>query len=102
MNELEFIEPVPVISGLGVVQMIASVGEAYAFLSDMPGRSRNADHEVALLACRAALKGDIEPDTAYAIFRTFAHRCGILAPDLAPAIAAQGARSDSSGPVRLQ
>ena len=102
MHDLDFIEPVPVITGLGVIQEIGSVGEAYVFLSDLPWRHRNVDYEVALLACRAALRGEIEPETAGAIFRVFARKGGILAPEMGDAIAAQAARSGNTGNVHRQ
>lgn len=92
MNHTRFEEPVTVLVGMGLPARIASVTEAYALLQDWPVAGRNGVHAVALNACRAALAGEIDAETARATFVAFAKRNEMLVPDAASLPVAQGAR----------
>ena len=83
-----FEEPVRIYVGLNFRKEVESVAEAYAFLNDWPPDQRNSDHTTALRACRAALLGEIDPETARGTFRAFARRAGILAPEADDIVAA--------------
>ena len=80
MDSLRFKRPVSVIVGFGVPSTIESVLEAYGLLDDWPWSQRRAEHRVALKTCRAALAGDIDPETARSTFIEFARRNDLLAP----------------------
>ncbi len=95
MDRTRFEKPVEIFVGLGFRRPVRSAMEAYTLLSDMPGASHAK--EIALKACRAAIAGEIDPETARATFVTFARRNDILAPaepifDRAPGHAYQPAR----------
>ena len=79
MDRTRFENPVEIFVGLGFRRQVRSAMEAYAILSDMPGA--NHGKEIALKACRAAVAGEIEPETARAAFVAFARRNDILAQD---------------------
>lgn len=74
MNALRFDEPVYLTVGIGVPAEINSVERAYALLNDWPVWRRNAAHEMALNACKAALAGEIDAETARATLAAFARR----------------------------
>ena len=81
MNDMEFHPPVGIITGLGFATTIANVMEAYAFLNEQPNARRTAAHALALKACRAGLKGEIDADTVRAAFAAYARRTHILLPE---------------------
>lgn len=89
MDALRFETPVSVVVGFGVPSTIESVLEAYELLDDWPPSQRKAEHHVALRACRAALAGEIDAETARSTFIEFARRNDLLAPGEEAAIAAQ-------------
>jgi len=78
----EFKRPVVILTGLGHPTTVSSVMEAYMFLADWPVSKRDACHRVVTKACLAALRGEIEPETARGLFASWAERNGILAPDI--------------------
>jgi len=88
-----FRHPVTILVGLGFPAEVRSVMEAYRHLAEWPTSLRDTAHSVALKACRAALRGDIEPETARGLFAAFAAKHDLLAPET-PAIAASRMRSD--------
>jgi hypothetical protein len=88
-----FRHPVTILVGLGFPAEVRSVMDAYRHLSEWPTTFRDTAHSVALKACRAALRGDIEAETARGLFAAFAARHDLLAPDT-PAIAAFRMRRD--------
>ncbi len=87
MNRNAFHEPVAIFVGLGFPRHVENVVEAHQVLSDWPMGGRGPDHETALDACRSALAGAADADTAREWFERFARKRGILAPDavMAPA-----------------
>ena len=89
MNTNTFKQPVPIFVGLGFPHQVESVAEAHQILSDWPSASRDSDHAITLDACRSALAGDVDAETARAVFERFARRRGILAPEAMAASASQ-------------
>lgn len=88
MRDLGFLAPVPIVVGLGYPAQIESVLGATAFLNDRPSWQKDRLYSLALKACRAALAGEIEAETARTAFAAFARRHGLLAyeDDHLPAI----------------
>ena len=80
MNTRRFTKPVTVLVGLGYPYEVTDTMEAYRLLSEWPGGD-NPAQAAALNACRAALAGEIEPETARDIFAAFARRSGVLVPE---------------------
>ncbi|MBP0441355.1 DUF982 domain-containing protein [Tianweitania sediminis] len=80
MHDLRFEQPVSIFVGLGFPSSIESVEDAYRILNDWDGR-RGPAHSAALNACRAAIHGEIEPETVRGIFTAFAKAHGIIVPD---------------------
>ena len=76
-----FERPVTVLTGMGFPTRIENVMDAYALLQDWPVLSRNRAHAIALKACKAALTGEIDAETARSTFEAFARRSDVLAPD---------------------
>ena len=91
MNYIAFEEPVSVLVGLGLPSRVENVMEACALLDDWPPSKRDSAHAIALKACRAALAGDIDAETARATFVAFARRANLLAPEVDGAIASRAA-----------
>lgn len=92
-----FAKPVTILVGLGFPAEVHSVMDAYRHLVEWPTSFRDPVHTIALKACEAALRGEIEAETARGLFAAFAGRREILAPET-PAIAASRMRGDS-GPT---
>ena len=85
MDRTRFEKPVEIFVGLGFQRPVRQRnGGLQDTFADMPGTSRAK--EIALKACRAAIAGEIEPETARAAFVTFARRNDILAPAMQDAI----------------
>ncbi|MBY2912280.1 DUF982 domain-containing protein [Rhizobium leguminosarum] len=76
-----FKQPVSIFVGLGFPAEVRSVMDAYRHLVEWPGSPRDAAHAVALKACRAALRGEIEAETARGLFAAFAKKHDLLAPE---------------------
>lgn len=90
-----FKKPVPILVGLGFPTEVKSVMEAYRHLVEWPTSLRDGPHSVALKACSAALRGEIEAETARGLFAAFAEKHDLLAPetDLATATHARWSRT---------
>ena len=99
MSHAMFEKPVQVIVGFGVPSSIESVLEAYALLNDWPLAQRKAEHSVALKACRAALAGEIDAETARATFVAFARRNDLLAPETDGTLAAPAMGSSPAAAI---
>jgi len=76
-----FRKPVTILVGLGFPAEIRSVIDAYRHLVEWPVSFRDAAHSVALKACQAALRGEIEAETARGLFSAFAEKHKFLAPE---------------------
>jgi len=94
-----FKQPVSILVGLGFPAKVCSVMDAYRHLSEWPASLRDTAHSVALKACRAALRGEIEAETARGLFAAFAEKHDLLAPEI-DAIAASRLRRDRDPHVR--
>ena len=94
--QLVFEEPVNTIVGLGFLRPIRSVEEAYAFLMDWRGcASADRFHGLALKSVKAALAGEVEPETARGVVERFAQEAGLLAPTVTDVIAGAQAANRS-------
>ncbi|NEK17217.1 DUF982 domain-containing protein [Rhizobium leguminosarum] len=76
-----FRQPVSIFVGLGFPAEVRSVMDAYRHLVEWPASLRDATHSVALKACRAALRREIEAETARGLFAAFAEKHELLAPE---------------------
>ena len=86
-----FEKPVRVWVGLGFPRRLNSVVDAYQFVADWFGNS--PEQRAAIRACKAALAGDIDAETARGIVVRFARKKDILIEDeVAPVIASSGQR----------
>jgi hypothetical protein len=71
-----FIKPVLVWVGLGFPRQLNTVADAYQFLMEWCGNS--PEQKAALRACKAALAGDVDTETARSAFTAFAGKKDIL------------------------
>ena len=74
-----FEKPVRVWVGLGFPRQINTVFDAYQFLLDWCGNS--PEQKAAMRACKAALAGDVDSETARGVFVAFARKKDILVED---------------------
>ncbi|GLR40831.1 hypothetical protein GCM10007880_13470 [Mesorhizobium amorphae] len=91
MQHNQFQHPVRVLVGLGFPTDIQNVKDAFVLLDEWPPSKRNAAHGVALNACRAALAGEVDPETARSTFVAFARRMDLLVPAAGDIVAARAA-----------
>lgn len=82
MKTDDFERPIIVLTAFGFLTAISSAMEAYVFLADWPMRRRDPAHNFAMKACLAAVRGEIEAETARGVFAAFAEKHDILAPDI--------------------
>ncbi|PBB90734.1 hypothetical protein CK215_20790 [Mesorhizobium sp. WSM3864] len=71
-----FEKPIRVWVGLGFPRQLNTVVDAYQFVADWYGNS--PEQKAAMRACKAALVGEIDPETARGVFVAFARRKDIL------------------------
>lgn len=90
-----FEKPVRILVGLGFPHQINTVADAYQVLLNWLGDS--AEQKSAMRACKAALAGEVDAETARGVFLAFARRRGILAPESDDVIAANAVAEYSSG-----
>ncbi|MEF3129583.1 DUF982 domain-containing protein [Rhizobium leguminosarum] len=76
-----FRRPVSILVGLGYLAEVRSVMDAYRHLSECPTSLRDSAHAIALRACSAALRGEIDVETACGLFAAFAEKHDLLAPE---------------------
>jgi len=76
-----FREPVSILVGLGFPAEVRGVMDAYRHLCEWPAPLRDTAHSVALKACGAAMRGEIEAETARGLFAAFADKHDLLAPE---------------------
>lgn len=76
-----FKQPVFILVGLGFPAEVRGLMDAYRHLVEWPASPRDAAHSVAVKACRAALRGEIEAETARGLFAAFAEKHDLLAPE---------------------
>lgn len=94
-----FKHPVSILVGLGFPAEVRGVMDAYRHLVEWPASQRDCAHSVALKACSAALRGEIEAETARGLFAAFAEKHDLLAPE-ADVIAALRRQRDRDPHVR--
>lgn len=94
-----FREPISILIGLGFPAAVRGVMDAYRHLVEWPTSVRDAAHSDALKACSAALRGEIEAETARGLFKAFAEKHDLLAPD-SDTIAAPHLRRERDPHVR--
>ena len=90
-----FRQPVTILVGLGFPVEVNSVMDSYRHLAEWLASLRDAAHSVALRACSAALRGDIEAETARGLFAAFAEKHDLMAPET-NVIAASRRRHDKA------
>ncbi len=86
-----FMKPIHVWVGLGFPRQINTVMDAYQFLMDWSGNS--PEQRAAIRACKAALAGDVDTETARGVFIAFARKKDILLEDAAVPPAVRKAQS---------
>ncbi|CDX28447.1 conserved hypothetical protein [Mesorhizobium sp. ORS 3359] len=74
-----FEKPIRVWVGLGFPRHLNTVVDAYQFVIDWCGNS--PEQKAAIRACRAALAGDVDAETARGVFVAFARKKDILIED---------------------
>jgi hypothetical protein len=74
-----FETPIRVWVGLGFPRQLNTVVDAYQFANDWCGNS--PEQRAAIRACKAALTGEIDAETARGIFVAFARKKDILFED---------------------
>ncbi|MEQ1955995.1 DUF982 domain-containing protein [Mesorhizobium sp. CN2-181] len=74
-----FEKPIHVFVGLGFPRQINTVVDAYQFAQEWCGNS--PEQRAAIRACKAALAGDVDPETARGAFVAFARKKDILLED---------------------
>lgn len=82
MNPCIFRQPVKILVGLGFPAEVLGVMDAYRHLCEWPVSLRDSAHSLAMKACRAALRGEIEAETARGLFAAFARKHDLLAPEV--------------------
>jgi hypothetical protein len=81
---MQFDRPLSIFVGLGFPRQVQSVVEAYQLLQDW-SEARGPAHAAALKACRAAMAGEIDAETARGVVEGFARHRGILVSDVVAA-----------------
>jgi hypothetical protein len=77
-----FEKPVRVWVGLGFPRQLNTVTDAYQFVLEWCGNS--PEQRAAMRACKAALVGDVDPETARGVFMAFARKKDILMEGATP------------------
>lgn len=77
-----FEKPIRVWVGLGFPRQLNTVVDAYQFAADYCGNS--PEQKAAIRACKAALVGDIDAETACGVFEAFARKKGLIVDDWVP------------------
>lgn len=83
-----FERPLRVLVGLGFPRQLNTVVDALQFAQEWCGNS--PEQRAAIRACKAALVGDIDPETARGVFVAFARKKDILAgEEVLPSLVSQ-------------
>jgi hypothetical protein len=77
-----FEEPIRIWMGLGFPRQLNSVVDAYQFAMEYCGNS--PEQKAAIRACKAALRGEVDPETARGVFVAFAKRKGLIVDEWVP------------------
>jgi hypothetical protein len=87
-----FRRPVTLYVGLGFPRQIDDAEEAFMLLNEMPFAVRGPAHAAALKACRAAMHGEVNAETARGVVEAFARSKGILADEAIASMAMEAKR----------
>ena len=82
MNGAAFERPLIMFVGLGFPRHVDNATDALQALDELAPLEHGPAHNVAVRACRAALLGEIEPDTARGIVEAYARARGVLVDEL--------------------
>ncbi|TKT80001.1 DUF982 domain-containing protein [Aquamicrobium sp. LC103] len=74
-----FEKPIRVWVGLGFPRQLNTVADAYQFMMNWCGNS--PEQKAAIRACKAALAGEVDAETARGVFVAFARKKDILMED---------------------
>lgn len=77
-----FEEPITVWVGLGFPRKLNSVVDAYQFANEYCGNT--PEQRAAIRACKAALVGEIDAETAKGVFVAFAKKKGLMVDEWIP------------------
>ena len=91
-----FYKPVRILIGLGFPKDISSPLDAIVYLDSVQQSARDYSHTIASRACRAALTGEIEAETARGLFEAYATKQSILAPEMDEVVAARSVGPNTS------
>ncbi|GGD22402.1 DUF982 domain-containing protein [Aureimonas glaciei] len=97
MENNVFDQPVWVYSGLNIPFALQNAAQAHSFLLDSPGQLRGIGYSGAVNACLAALRGEVDAQTARAALVAYARRNGILMPDADDLVAAAAMARRTTG-----
>ena len=78
-----------ILVGLGFPIEINTVQHAYQYLLELPPSLRDSTHHITLQACVAALRGEIESETARSLFAAFSERHNLLVTEAPASYSAQ-------------
>ncbi|WP_312366126.1 DUF982 domain-containing protein [Ensifer sp.] len=90
-----FEAPVTILTGLGIPTEVRTVMHAYRLLMDWPASPHDPARAFALKACRAALRDEIEAETARGVFVAFAEKHDLIAPTVDIAVARRNTRGSN-------
>lgn len=82
-----FKRPVQILVGLGFPMEIRTASEAHRHLVEWPHLNKDASYTIALNACRAAMRGEVEVETARGLYAAFAAKHDLLVPSGDPVVA---------------
>ncbi|MCV3230506.1 DUF982 domain-containing protein [Mesorhizobium sp. YC-39] len=86
-----FGKPIRVWVGLGFPRQLNTVVDAYQFAQEWCGNS--PEQKAAVRACKAALTGGVDAETARGVFVAFARKKDILMEDIAMPVMTAGPRA---------
>jgi hypothetical protein len=97
MEHNVFDQPVWVFAGLNFPIALKSVSQAHSFLLDTPRHLRGTGYSGAVNACVAALRREVDAETARWALTAYADRNGILMPEADDLVASSAMSTRSSG-----
>lgn len=97
MEHNVFDKPVWVFAGVNLPLALENVSQAHSFLLDTPRHLRSTGYSGAVNACIAALRKEIDAETARWALTAYAERNGILMPEADDLVAAAAMSARASG-----
>jgi len=77
-----FERPLIVFVGLGFPRQLNNATDALQVLNELPHSYHGPAHAAAVRACKAAIAGEVEAETARGIVEAYSRQHGMLAQDL--------------------